>query len=393
MFNDRQLLKGILELFALVLRFIYQLLIYISSIKQNKVFFMAYHGKGYVCNPKYITEYILKTNSKSKLEIIWLCSNKDDCNYLNSLGIKTISNLYSFQTLKALLTSKIIIDNYLPVHYYTRRNEQIYIQTWHGGGCYKTNGITVDYINPLTKKAILYAANQISYFISSCKIFSEEAIRKGFGYTGEVLEIGMPRNDILINNNSIEIIKKKVRQEYHIPEHASIILYAPTFRDKKNNCMFDDLKLNINELLKSCNKKWGGTWVLLVRGHCCQDLKSINNAIDASFYPDIQELLLVSDVLISDYSSTIWDFSFTYKPCFLFCPDIDNYRNNRNFHRDIFSWRFPIAKNNIELFELIKNFSQSDFYNNMVLHHNEYGSFEKGNACSIVSNIVVRNIN
>jgi CDP-glycerol glycerophosphotransferase len=102
--------------------------------------------------------------------------------------------------------------------------------------------------------------------------------------------------------------------------------------------------------------------------------------IDVSDYPDMQDLLCAVDVLITDYSSSIWDFSFTHKPCFLYAPDLEEYKSNRDFYTPIEEWPFPLAKTNQELIENIKNFDSKEYIGKVNKHHKELGSYETGHA-------------
>lgn len=390
MFDNHQYIKFILELIALILREIYKLLFYFTKIKSNRITFFAYWGSNYVCNPKFITEYLINHGYKNKLELIWLCNNEEDCELLKKKGIKTIKGLYSLSFLKALLTSAVIIDNGMPLHFFTRREKQVYIGTWHGGGCYKKSGINIGYINPLTKSALKYSANQMSHFISSSDYFSKNIIQKSYSYFGKILEIGMPRNDALFQNNHY---KEKICKFYNIDFSTNIVLYAPTFRDNSKKITSPkDINLDIDKLIKSLKNKYGGNWVVLIRSHRRQFVEKMEDTIDASKYPEMQELLCSANILISDYSSCIWDYSLTLKPCFLFCPDLEEYKSNRDFYVDIHKWHFPIAESNEELQKIIKNFDEEVFKNNMILHQKELGSFEKGNSCRKVCDLILNHI-
>jgi CDP-glycerol glycerophosphotransferase len=94
----------------------------------------------------------------------------------------------------------------------------------------------------------------------------------------------------------------------------------------------------------------------------------------------MQELLCAADVLITDYSSCMWDFSLTFRPCFIFAPDIKKYRDNRGFYTPIEEWPFPVAETNEQLAYNILNFNEEKYRNDVKQHHVNLGSFEKGTA-------------
>lgn len=102
----------------------------------------------------------------------------------------------------------------------------------------------------------------------------------------------------------------------------------------------------------------------------------------------MQELLYVSDVLITDYSSSIWDFSFTNRPCFLYATDLSTYDLTQGFYTNIYDWPFPLAQNNEELIQNITQFDNAVYLDAINKHHEEFGSFETGTACQQVYNFI-----
>ena len=112
--------------------------------------------------------------------------------------------------------------------------------------------------------------------------------------------------------------------------------------------------------------------------------------VDVSEYPDMQELLCACDVLITDYSSSIWDYSFTYKPCFLYVTDLEKYTSERGFGKDIYSWGFPVCKTDEELYQAIINFDEDKFKKKMKKHHEDLGSFEDGYATKRVCEYLIK---
>lgn len=394
MLDNHQNVKFVLEIFVYFLRIVYKSLFITTHISKNRIFFMTYgndYSKSYLCSPKYITEYLIRDNRFKNTEIIWLCKNKKDKNYLIKHGIKTVSKSSLFKYVKCLLTSSVIIDNTMPPHFYSRRTGQLYIETWHGGGCYKLSGIDLKYQNPLTRLALLHSSNQISHFISSSSFFSQNVIKISYGYKGEILEIGLPRNDYLFKKTNI---KENICKIYNISSDSKLILYAPTFRDNSKTINKpEDINLNYKELINVLSEKYGGKWVVLVRSHGKQKASNASYTIDVSDYPDTQELLAATDFLISDYSSIIWDYSITNKPCILFCPDLKEYINTRSFYIHIKDWGFPVAETNEDIHRFVQIFDICDYKNKMKQHKEKLGSFESGRACRIVSDLIYNHIN
>ena len=114
--------------------------------------------------------------------------------------------------------------------------------------------------------------------------------------------------------------------------------------------------------------------------------------IDVSAYPDMQEIMAISDILITDYSSTIWDFGLTNRPCFLYMPDLEQYANSRNFNIPIEEWPFPKATTIAEMNENILSYDENDYLKKLKKHYEELGSYEKGTACEQVASLIQKEI-
>ena len=117
-------------------------------------------------------------------------------------------------------------------------------------------------------------------------------------------------------------------------------------------------------------------------------IPATEQVIDASSYPDMQELLCAADVLITDYSSSMWDMSLTGKPCFIYATDIADYQQERDFYTPINEWPFPIAQNNQELASVIQNFDEQKYAADVQHHHDALGSCETGHASQTVGDFI-----
>lgn len=311
----------------------YQLIISLFSffpIKKNKILFFSYYGNQYGCNPKYISQYLVKKNLGYK--IIWAFTKPEK---YNISGIKKVK-YYSFRFFYELCTSKVIITNYRMITLFKKRKNQLYIQTWHSSLRLKT--IEKDAIANLPAYYIKMAQQDSQYIdclISGCK-FSTDIFKSSFWYNGLILECGTPRNDLFFSNKLN--IKTKITEEYNIPQTNKLILYAPTFRQSYNLEYYNVDYIRLKEAL---HNRFGHEWTILVRLHphlrqYSQQLLHGKQTVDVTNYDDIQELLAVSDILISDYSSLIFDFALTKRPCFLYVPDLNEYiQKERALYFDI----------------------------------------------------------
>lgn len=363
--------------------FVFRLL----PIKRTNILFIGYYGSQYGCNPKYLSQYFSKNDKK--LKITWVFTQPQKYNIENTTLIKYYSIRYFYK----LATSKVIISNYRLPKYFKKRNNQLYIQTWHSS--LRLKMIENDAVNTLPEsyvKMAKYDSSQIDLLLSGCK-FSSEIFKRAFWYNGEIFECGTPRCDILFdqNENNIKTIKNKIG----LKSDDKILLYAPTFRKGNNLSAYDiDFKRVLNELNQQ------GNWEILIRLHPhLQDysselVKNNDSIIDVTKYDDIQELLLISDLLISDYSSLMFDFAITKKPCVLYTSDLEEFlKKDRNLYFNINELPFPICQNNNELIETIKAFDIEKYINALNKFDLKIGSFEDGNASKRVYEKVIKIIN
>ena len=338
----------------------------IFPIDKRKIVFEAYTGTQFSCSPKYICEYMDRQNAGYRL--FWVYRDKRlDCPYRQ---IKRNSLAYFFH----ILTAGTVVINSGHNNLVRLRRSQVFINTWHGGGAYKR------IVHPGYREH--YRKND--FFLSSCSMASRYVIREGNAFNGRILETGLPRNDMLINIDSAkaEAIKGKLGIS-----GEKCVLYAPTFRENRGKT---DFGLDYYRLTKALSGRFGGDWVVLHRSHYHMDTENLSGGtcIDVSSYPDMQELLLAADVLVTDYSSSVWDYSFTFRPIFLYATDLDNYNAERSFFVDIHDWPFPLAQNNAELEKAIRNFDEADFRKAVTAHHKMMGSFETGNATKTVCEFI-----
>lgn len=345
------------------------------KVAPNRFLFMSYAGKQYSCNPRAISEFI-ENYQISNSEIIWVIS-QENSSLLNGHNVKTVQprNLkfyYYHWTAQFIITNGITFKE-IPI----RKNQRV-INTWHGGGAYKK----IVFDNPSLKRSYFEKKNidnpyeKRTIYLSSCKSASENVIRSGLRHKGVILETGSPRNDIFFKENSF--VKKRVIDYYNIPSDKKILLYAPTFRDAKDLSTYD---IDFNAVCNALTEKFKGDWIVMTRMHqlLFESLK-LPGFIDASNYPDMQDLLVCADAFITDYSSSIWDYSFTYKPGFIYASDLNDYTKERDFYTNISDWPYEFASDTEQLIKNIQNYNEIDSIEKIKRHHKKLQSFENGNA-------------
>ena len=373
-----------MELFKYIVALIIRCCLHIFMIipiRTNRIVFYPTNGQFY-CNLKYI--YLELNKYDYDISTVWVLS--DEINNIKSCKKNSFCFFYY------VMTAQIIIFNNGFLSYVPKRKEQIYIETWHGGGAYKKiDAVYKNVHNKFKHKRIKRSVNNIDYVISSAQKFSQVFKKDTEIQNAKFLPYGMPRNDMFFNKQIRNNNNDKIYQYYQIDRKKKIVLYAPTFRE---HGFESTLKPNI--LLKALHEKTGKEYVLMLRCHphiantiFCESANN-DNIINVSNYLDMQELLCAADILITDYSSCMWDFSLMYRPCFIYAVDLNKYKIERNFHTPITDWPFPIATNNQELEKCIMNFNEHEYINQVKMHHEKLGSFEDGHATERICNLIKR---
>lgn len=379
--NKNQLFyKAVYILFLLYSKF-YTFLCYVMRVfpvNNKKIVCCNMKGKRYGDNPKYIVDEILKRNLD--YDIVWLM--KKDIDIELPEGIRKV-NYNPLRVIYELVTAKIWIDSNTKQYGTLKRKGQIFIQTWHGSYGLKKIGGDVEKAGQIEKKIIQYNSAIADLMVSNSRMTSE-IYRRAFWYSGEIVECGSPRNDIFFENN--QLCKASVKRYFKI-ENSNIALYAPTFR---NSFKTDALNLDYYQLKNNLEKRFGGRWVVLIRLHPAniQDAERFihydDSIINATNYGVMQELLVASDVLITDYSSCMFDFVTTGKPCFLYASDIGEYEKEQGYYFNIFELPFPVAENNEEMKKNVLSFHEKQYSEKLQKLFEEVGLCESGHACERV---------
>lgn len=378
-----RILKRLIYYYRISWRYLYCLLARQQGVQANKIVFISHRGKQYSCSPMYLCEYLLE-HYPGEFKIVWAFNRPQSFKYLKEKGITVVAK-ESKAHLKHLMTAKVIVTNVDFYIYQPRVKGQIALDTWHGGGAYKTCGFA-NIQNLKTKKRQRHFKrlySKVNLYCSSSAAFTQQTIRDSRLFHGEVLEVGLPRNDILVKRDRPDI-DAKVREYFGIEQETKIVIYAPTYRsiDEVENMQ----NLDVERLLDVLAERFGGTWCCLYRQHHLGALKNFanDNILPATAYPDMQELLYTADVLVSDYSSCIWDFSLQYRPVFLYCPDLDKYTSSRDFYIPIENWHFVLTRSQEELEEKVQTFDEEEYRKGITAHHQELGNCESGRATQLL---------
>lgn len=362
-----KLLKDFLRAVMLAYkRILYKIACSRTKIEEHVVFFESYQGRSYSCSPKAIFEEMRDSGEYSNYEFIWGLRDTKIRNFKKT--IKKLSNeettggatvavhkYESYAYYKSLARAKYWVMNSNVRPFLKPREGQIYVQTWHGTP-FKKIGMDV----PGSDLDYAKEGEKFTYMISPSKYCTEKYI-SAFGLKGRediVLETGYPRNDALFTFDQAKV--NSILRELDIPRGKKIILYAPTFRDNKHSQVsgYENATGLDFEKLKD---KIGDEYIILFRAHYFvaknMDFTKLKDfVIDVSNYEDVNDLYIVSDILITDYSSVFFDYANLKRPIIFYMYDYDDYKESaRDFYINEKELPGPITKTQEELVNEIKN--------------------------------------
>lgn len=352
-------------------------------VRANQIMFIPFQGD-FTCNPKYIAEELLRRTEGQKLDIVFSARAASIRNKSAFPKPIRLVEQYSSDYYQEIAKSKLIVANSVeflkkPV---PKKRKQILIETWHGSLGIKRFGEKENH-----GKAWVAAAKRcgrLADYIISNSTFEDWVYKSTFWSKTPILRYGHPRNDVLFSkdNELKEAIRSKVLGEDKALYHHHLVLYGPTFRD---NHSLSSYRIDFDQLSDALADRFGGEWTILVRLHptvrkAAKRYTSKKNVIDVTSYPDIQELMLISDIAITDYSSWIYDFMLMHRPGFIFAADVNSYENERGFYYPLSSTPFPIASSSSELIDQIAIFDEETYLHQLERFLEDKGCIDDGEA-------------
>ncbi|KRL94206.1 CDP-glycerol glycerophosphotransferase family protein [Levilactobacillus hammesii] len=323
-------------------------LFWIFPIKKNKILFSAFSARSFSDNPKYIAKQVIDENLK--VDCVFVLRAPGEVTLpdgIRSVKYNTLRFLYE------LATSKIWVDNTRKQNFVVKRRGQVYIQTWHGSIPFKK--IEKDIESTLSDKYIKTAqrdSKMIDYLLTNSS-FGKEICRNAFWYDGEIRTTGTPRVDKLLTESAN--LRMQAINALRLDPKTHYVLYAPTFRDNGDTRIY---RIDFKRISQIFADRFGGEWKIILKLH--PNIKDIglglDGVIDATSFPDIIELYSVASVLVTDYSSAMFDFSLTKKPVFLLMEDWKSFSKIRSTYFRREKLPFPVANNIDELSEKINDF-------------------------------------
>ena len=365
-------------------RFIYRNVFLRLPVKQGLVYFESFGGKSYSDSPKYIYEYLIE--NKDQYKYVWHL-NSDD----NLPGNAKIAKTGSIRYYYTLAVAEYIVTNARLPLFFEKREGVNYLQTWHGTPLKRLGGDMEEVHMPGTNtemyKINFYNESQKWDYLIAPNSYSSEILSRAFWFDKTLLEVGYPRNDLLYTKNNAQDIAD-LKMKLNVPKDKKVVLYAPTWRDdeyySKGNYTFE-LKLNLDRM----QKELGNEYVIILRMHYLiaseMDISSYEGFVyDFSLYNDIGELYLISDLLITDYSSVFFDYANLKRPILFYTYDIDKYRDQlRGFYLDMNTeLPGPLLKTTEEVIHKIKNINElnNDYASQYKEFYNRFCEWDDGKA-------------
>lgn len=333
-----------------------------SPIKEKCILYEAFGGRGMTCSPYALFRYLLTQADLSEYVHVWVIDDFQDNQYQMELykeyeNVKFISR-QSVEYREYLATAKYLINNVSFPGFFTKREGQIYLDTWHGIPL-KTLGFDI----PAGKVSAGNTARNLlaaDYLISPNPFMTQiyqQAFKMEGLYQGKILEEGQPRNDRFFHTDRKIIMDKLSKSGVKIDPSKKLILYAPTWKGSKYSSPDTSLDAYF-ELIHTVEANIDTSkYQVLVKPHqiVYYHIKK-NQGITGQFIPatiDTNELLSTVDILISDYSSIYFDFLVSGRPVLFFIPDLDEYLGYRGLYFGIDKLPGPIARNHRQLGEMI----------------------------------------
>lgn len=358
----------------------------ILPIKKNLVIFESFWAASVGCNPLAIYRYL--ESHEGKFECVWS---------LNDVRIPVPGKARrvkkgSLQYFYVLARAKYLVNNMNFIDAYEKRRGQIEIQTMHGTPL-KTLGLDVadEFPDDETKKRFIRRCNRWDYLIVQSPEV-ERITKTCYLYKKQYLRTGYPRNDeMFVRNNPDEIAK--IKEQLGISREKKFVLYAPTWRVRGNF----DLRLDLNKLAEDLGDEYTfGLRIhyMAIKGFDVSSLDLKADILDVSRYDSIDDLLLISDVVITDYSSLMFDYALLDRPMIFYVYDLEDYRDNlRGFNIDLETEApGPLYKTTAEVESALRNLDElkHEYAGAFQQFKDKFLTYEHGDACERVYNEVFR---
>ncbi len=374
---------------------IYRIMCVVLPVKKRRIVFDSSVGKSYSGNPRHIFEYMVENGYLEKWECTWFYETEP-------YPIPGDGYQFRYGRLRYLYymaTAKVWVFDCRQPEFLIKRKNCFYIQTWHGTPLKKL-GLDMDDVFMMNEESIekyqqTFVKNvQVWDYLISQNPFSTVTFRRAFSFNKNMLEIGYPRNDILFSKNNEEDIAL-LKRRLGLPMDKKIILYAPTFRDDEFTVENSSYKFSPKLSFDMLKAELEEDYILIVKYHYL-----IMDYIDWFPYQgfvyhfdqshDIAELFLVSDMLVTDYSSVMFDYSILGRPMFFYAYDLERYKNDlRGFYFDYEGeMPGPISMDTGQLIADIRSYDTDAYEERYEKFCDKYNLWDNGTASARVVDLI-----
>lgn len=385
------------DLFIGAYRILFQLVSFTPQ-KKNLIVFESFLGKQYSCNPRAIYEYLKENHPE--YELIWSVDPRFEKGFLD----KEIpfARRFSLKWLFLMARAGFWVTNSRMPLWIPKPKKTTYLQTWHGTPLKKLAHDMKEVLMAGTtteqyKQEFFHESRNWDYLISPNR-YSTEIFKRAFQFDKEMIESGYPRNDIFYSSD-FETRAKLFKKTHNLPEDKKVILYAPTWRDNQYQ-QEGKYKLELQLDLTKLKAALGDEYIIILRMHYLVaenfDLEAFKGfAFDFSKHEDIQDLYLISDLLITDYSSVFFDYANLKRPMIFFTYDLEEYKEDiRGFYFD-FEQKAPgpLVETTEEVIESIKRLADAAIHNDrMNEFYQRFCYLEDGHAAErVVKEVFLKN--
>lgn len=372
---------------------------------EKTIIFGCFNGRSYCDSPKAIYQYMLNSKEYKDFKFIWAFKDFGTHQYLEQNKNTTVVSVKGKKFFQSLGKAQYWFFNYKIPDFIYPKKSQVFVQCWHGTplkrlGCDLTNFDNAMNSLEETKKRYEIETSKFSYFISPSKFASEKFTSiwdlKKNHKEDIIIEKGYPRNDFLFNYDDKDL--KRIKSKLKIQNvNKKIILYAPTYRDNQHSARLGytyQTEVNFDKLKDELQDEY----IILFRAHWLVannfDFEKYKGFIyNVSDYDDINELYVISDLLITDYSSVFFDYANLKRPIIFYMYDLEQYRDNiRGFYLDLEELPGKILQKEEEIIQEIKNTMQNFQYDEKYKKFNEkFNYLDDGQASKRVVDEIIKN--
>lgn len=338
--------KVIQKMYVVIMSSVFQIWGKFQKIDDHVVLFVSFMGKSFNDSPKVLFDYMQKNEQYKKYRCVWAFEHPEKYSELETVKIDTPAYF------KMALKAKYWITNTnIERGLKFKKKDQVYLNTWHG--------IALKYIGNDCPGRKDYNFDTVDYLTVSGE-YDEKVFKTAFNAKeSSYLRCGMPRNEELWN--ATEENKIELRKKLNIPEDKKVILYAPTWRESVDGGKSYSIKPPIH--FDKWEEALGEEYIVLFRAHHLitkvLGVEYNDFVRDASAYPFVNDLMIASDILITDYSAIAFDYSILCRPIFCYAYDYDSYLSERGTYFDI-DERYPNKSCRTEI-ELLKRIKYIDY--------------------------------